>query len=160
VALAVDDAFRGKGLGTLLLERLAVLATGRGFTHFWAVADPDNPPGLVGRRARTVPFERKWEGWAEALLAQGGRAPSPPPTAARPSAGPDPKPIGATPTGNPAAACVLCPAGGPPEALRPVGRVQRPGVGEVAYRRPPRPRSRAGPRPVPACGFRPSSSGS
>jgi acetate---CoA ligase (ADP-forming) len=51
VALAVDDAFRGKGLGTLLLERLALLAAGRGFTRFWAVADPDNRPVLEVFRA-------------------------------------------------------------------------------------------------------------
>lgn len=42
VALAVDDAFQGKGLGTLLLERLALLAVRHGFTHFWAVTHADN----------------------------------------------------------------------------------------------------------------------
>jgi acetyl coenzyme A synthetase (ADP forming)-like protein len=42
VALAVEDAFQGKGLGTLLLERLALLAVRHGFTHFWAVTQADN----------------------------------------------------------------------------------------------------------------------
>jgi acetyl coenzyme A synthetase (ADP forming)-like protein len=42
VAVAVDDAFHGKGLGTLLLERLALLAVRNGFTHFWAVTHADN----------------------------------------------------------------------------------------------------------------------
>lgn len=42
VAFAVDDAFRGKGLGTLLLERLAVLAVRQGFVRFWAVTQADN----------------------------------------------------------------------------------------------------------------------
>src|SRR5205085_1041659 len=42
VALAVDDAFQGKGLGTLLLERLALQAVRHGFTHFWAVTHADN----------------------------------------------------------------------------------------------------------------------
>lgn len=42
VAFAVDDAFQGKGLGTLLLERLALLAVRQGFTRFWAVTHADN----------------------------------------------------------------------------------------------------------------------
>jgi acetyl coenzyme A synthetase (ADP forming)-like protein len=44
VAFAVDDAFHGKGLGTLLLERLALLAARHGFTRFWAVTHTDNRP--------------------------------------------------------------------------------------------------------------------
>ena len=35
VALAVDDAFQGKGVGTLLLERLALLAVRHDFQRFW-----------------------------------------------------------------------------------------------------------------------------
>ena len=35
VAFAVSDAFQGKGLGSLLLERLALLAVRHGFTVFW-----------------------------------------------------------------------------------------------------------------------------
>ncbi len=42
VAFAVDDAFHGKGLGSLLLERLAQLAVNHGITQFWAVTHVDN----------------------------------------------------------------------------------------------------------------------
>ena len=42
VAMAVDDKFHGKGLGTLLLERLALVAIRRGFTRLWAVTHVDN----------------------------------------------------------------------------------------------------------------------
>lgn len=42
VAMAVDDAFHGKGLGTLLLERLALLAIRQGFSRLWAVTHTDN----------------------------------------------------------------------------------------------------------------------
>jgi acetyl coenzyme A synthetase (ADP forming)-like protein len=42
VSLAVDDAYQGKGLGTLLLECLALLAVRHGFTRFWAVTQAGN----------------------------------------------------------------------------------------------------------------------
>ncbi|HWP59800.1 MAG TPA: GNAT family N-acetyltransferase [Candidatus Acidoferrales bacterium] len=42
VAMAVDDAFQGKGLGTLLLERLSILAAQNGIERFWAVTNTDN----------------------------------------------------------------------------------------------------------------------
>ena len=42
VAMAVDDRFHGKGLGTLLLERLALVAIRQGFTRLWAVTHVDN----------------------------------------------------------------------------------------------------------------------
>ena len=42
IALAVDDAFQGKGIGSLLLERLAVLAVRNGFRRFWATTLPGN----------------------------------------------------------------------------------------------------------------------
>jgi acetate---CoA ligase (ADP-forming) len=42
VAFVVDDGMQGKGLGTLLLERLALLAARNGFTRFWAVTHADN----------------------------------------------------------------------------------------------------------------------
>ncbi len=42
VALTVDDAFQGKGLGTLLLERLALLAVRNGIVRFWAITSIDN----------------------------------------------------------------------------------------------------------------------
>ncbi|MFH0907985.1 MAG: GNAT family N-acetyltransferase [bacterium] len=41
-AVAVDDAFQGKGLGALILERLAVLAASNGFVHFIAITDSAN----------------------------------------------------------------------------------------------------------------------
>src|SRR5215831_16165938 len=42
VAMAVDDGFHGKGLGTLLLERLALLAIRHGFSRIWAVTHAEN----------------------------------------------------------------------------------------------------------------------
>ncbi|MDF0676020.1 MAG: GNAT family N-acetyltransferase [Nitrospira sp.] len=42
VAMAVDDDFHGKGLGTLLLERLALPAIRYGFTKLWAVTHAEN----------------------------------------------------------------------------------------------------------------------
>ncbi len=42
VAMAVEDAFHGKGLGTLLLERLALVAIRHAFTRLWAVTHVDN----------------------------------------------------------------------------------------------------------------------
>jgi GNAT superfamily N-acetyltransferase len=42
VALAVEDASQGQGLGPLLLGRLARLAVRYGFTHFWGVTQADN----------------------------------------------------------------------------------------------------------------------
>jgi acetyl coenzyme A synthetase (ADP forming)-like protein len=44
VAVAVDDTFHGKGLGTLLLERLALLAVRHGFAKFWATTNSSNLP--------------------------------------------------------------------------------------------------------------------
>jgi acetyl coenzyme A synthetase (ADP forming)-like protein len=46
VALAVAEDFRDKGLGTLLLERLALLAVRNGFTRLWALTGADNAPML------------------------------------------------------------------------------------------------------------------
>ena len=42
VAFAVDDHFHGKGLGTMLLERLATIAGAHGFTRFEATTLYDN----------------------------------------------------------------------------------------------------------------------
>ena len=42
VAMAVDDSMQGKGLGTVLLERLALLAVRNGFSQFWALTQSDN----------------------------------------------------------------------------------------------------------------------
>ena len=46
VAMAVDDKFQGKGIGTLLLERLALLAVSNGLRRFWAVTMAENQPML------------------------------------------------------------------------------------------------------------------
>jgi len=46
IALAVDDRLQGKGIGTLLLERLALLAVRNGFRRFWAVTMAENKPML------------------------------------------------------------------------------------------------------------------
>lgn len=56
-AVAVDDAFQGKGLGALLLERLSVLAVSHGFIHFMAITSPGNQPML--EVFRTSGFELK-----------------------------------------------------------------------------------------------------
>lgn len=42
VAMAVDDQLHGHGLGTILLERLALLAVRNGFTKLWAITHADN----------------------------------------------------------------------------------------------------------------------
>ena len=42
VALAVHDRLHGHGLGTLLLERLALLAIRHGLTKLWAITHADN----------------------------------------------------------------------------------------------------------------------
>jgi acetyl coenzyme A synthetase (ADP forming)-like protein len=42
VAIAVDDAFHGKGIGSLLLERLTLLAVRNGFRRFRALTMSDN----------------------------------------------------------------------------------------------------------------------
>jgi acetyl coenzyme A synthetase (ADP forming)-like protein len=42
VAFAVADDLRGHGLGTILLERLALLALQQGFSRLWAVTHADN----------------------------------------------------------------------------------------------------------------------
>ena len=46
IAMAVNDKFQGKGIGTLLLERLALLAVMNGFRRFWAVTMAENKPML------------------------------------------------------------------------------------------------------------------
>jgi GNAT superfamily N-acetyltransferase len=61
VALAVADAFQGKGLGTLLLQRLARLAIQQGFTHFWAVTQAENQPMLEVFRASGFPMTERAE---------------------------------------------------------------------------------------------------
>ena len=46
IAMAVDDKFQGKGIGTLLLERLSLLAASNGLRRFWAVTMAENQPML------------------------------------------------------------------------------------------------------------------
>jgi acetyl coenzyme A synthetase (ADP forming)-like protein len=60
IALAVDDECQGKGLGTLLLERLALLAVNNGFLRFWAITSAENSQMLnvfrdSGFECRTKP---------------------------------------------------------------------------------------------------------
>ncbi len=42
IAFVVDDAYHGKGLATLLLERLALVAARHGIRRFYALTQPDN----------------------------------------------------------------------------------------------------------------------
>lgn len=56
-AVAVHDAFQGKGIGALLLERLAVIAVGNGFIHFLAITNPRNQAML--ETFRNSGFEMK-----------------------------------------------------------------------------------------------------
>lgn len=52
VALAVNDKSQDKGIGTLLLERLALLAVSNGFLRFWAVTSAETQAMLnVFRRS-------------------------------------------------------------------------------------------------------------
>lgn len=44
IGLAVADAYQGKGIGTLLLERLALIAAANGIHHFWAMTMFENQP--------------------------------------------------------------------------------------------------------------------
>lgn len=60
-AFAVDDAFHGKGLGTLLLERLAIVAVRHGFLHFRAVTQLDNRPMMEVFRDSGFPLREHLE---------------------------------------------------------------------------------------------------
>jgi acetyl coenzyme A synthetase (ADP forming)-like protein len=42
IGLAVADAWQGKGIGTLMLERLALIAAANGIRHFWAMTMFEN----------------------------------------------------------------------------------------------------------------------
>ncbi|MGH7816522.1 MAG: GNAT family N-acetyltransferase, partial [Candidatus Binatia bacterium] len=69
VALAVDDGFQGKGIGTLLLERLALLAVAHGLRRFWAVTDFENQAMLDVFRDSGVPCEKRTQaGYVEVDL--------------------------------------------------------------------------------------------
>ena len=60
-AVAVDDAFQGLGLGSLLLERLAVLAASQGFTEFVAITHPTNKPMLEVFRGSGFALRERFE---------------------------------------------------------------------------------------------------
>ncbi len=60
--MAVDDDFHGKGLGTILLERLAMLAIHRGFTKLWAVTHTDNLAMREVFRESGYPVHETYEG--------------------------------------------------------------------------------------------------
>ena len=62
VAMAVDDDVHGKGLGTILLERLAMLAIHRGFTRLWAVTHTDNMAMREVFRESGYPVHETYEG--------------------------------------------------------------------------------------------------
>ena len=59
IAFAVDDAFQGKGIASLLLERLAVLAARNGFHRLCALTLPENQPMLEIFRASGFEFHSR-----------------------------------------------------------------------------------------------------
>ena len=61
VAFAVGDEFQGRGLGGLLLERLALLAARNGFTRFWALTRIENRLMLETFRQSGFPLHAKVE---------------------------------------------------------------------------------------------------
>jgi acetate---CoA ligase (ADP-forming) len=61
VAFAVDDEFQGKGLGGILLERLALLAARHGFVRFWALTLLGNRMMLETFRQSGFPIHSKIE---------------------------------------------------------------------------------------------------
>src|SRR6266540_7287400 len=61
VAFTVDDEFQGKGLGGLLLERLALIGARHGFLRFWAVTQIDNRLMLDTFRRSGFPLRSKVE---------------------------------------------------------------------------------------------------
>jgi GNAT superfamily N-acetyltransferase len=66
IAMAVDDKFQGKGIGSLLLERLALLAVRNGFRRFWAITMPENYPMLdVFRESGFESSARSDDGYLE-----------------------------------------------------------------------------------------------
>jgi acetyl coenzyme A synthetase (ADP forming)-like protein len=62
VAMAVEDCFQGKGIGTLLLERLALLAARAGFTRFWAITQFENQGMIDVFRHSGFPVTERFEG--------------------------------------------------------------------------------------------------
>jgi acetate---CoA ligase (ADP-forming) len=62
VAFAVDDSLQGRGIGTQLLERLALLAIRHGFTRFWAVTEVDNRGMIEVFRRSGFPLKEAFDG--------------------------------------------------------------------------------------------------
>jgi acetyl coenzyme A synthetase (ADP forming)-like protein len=62
VAMAVEDTFQGKGIGTQLLERLALLAARAGFTRFWAITQFENQGMIDVFRHSGFPVVETFEG--------------------------------------------------------------------------------------------------
>jgi acetyl coenzyme A synthetase (ADP forming)-like protein len=61
IGLTVADAWQGKGIGTLMLERLALIAALNGIRHFWAMTMFDNNPMLNVFRGSGFECRRKTE---------------------------------------------------------------------------------------------------
>ena len=61
IALAVQDKFQGRGIGTLLLERLALVAATNGIRRFWAVTSFENQAMLDVFRDSGFSCQRKTE---------------------------------------------------------------------------------------------------
>lgn len=62
LAFSVIDAFQGKGLGSLLLRHLAVLARRRGIAQFVATVMSENTPMLAVFEKSGLPMERRDDG--------------------------------------------------------------------------------------------------
>src|SRR5207244_2276252 len=62
VAMAVEDRVQGKGVGTHLLERLALLAARVGFTRFWAITQFENRGMIDVFRHSGFPLAEKFDG--------------------------------------------------------------------------------------------------
>jgi acetyl coenzyme A synthetase (ADP forming)-like protein len=61
VAMAVEDALQRKGIGSHLLERLALLAARVGFTRFWAITQLENRGMIDVFRHAGFPLTEKLE---------------------------------------------------------------------------------------------------
>ena len=69
VAFVVDDEHRRKGLGTLLLERLALIAARHGIRRFYGIVRPDNREMLeVFRESGFAMEERRTDGYVSVSL--------------------------------------------------------------------------------------------
>lgn len=63
-AVVVDDQLQGKGLGSILLERLAILAVMHGFDRFHALTRPSNIPMVeIFRHSGFHPRESREDGY-------------------------------------------------------------------------------------------------